>query len=51
MLQVPGTTTTLGDAVLSSRDLFLQRWWAWIGFAVLAGYAVIFNIATLVALT
>ncbi len=42
VLQAPGLSTTLGEAVLTSRDLFLQRWWTWIGMGVLIGYFIIF---------
>ena len=43
-----GVTQTVGDAVLAQRDLPTQQFWIWVGVAVLAGTAVIFNLLTLV---
>ena len=41
-----GVTQSVGDAVLGQRDLPTQQFWIWVGVAVLAGTAVIFNLLT-----
>lgn len=47
-----GTTITqrLGDAVLTSRSLFTDRYWTWIGMAALVFYWVAFNFISMLAL-
>ncbi|XP_047147104.1 pleiotropic drug resistance protein 1-like [Vigna umbellata] len=48
---LPNSTTPLGVEVLKSRGFFTEPKWYWIGVGALFGYAVVFNIAYILALT
>ncbi|GAB2300384.1 ABC transporter G member 32 [Dionaea muscipula] len=44
-------SSRLGDTVLRSRSLFLEKHWYWVGVGVLLGYTILFNILFTVFLT
>ncbi|XP_019424860.1 PREDICTED: ABC transporter G family member 39-like [Lupinus angustifolius] len=43
--------TTIGKAILKSRGFYTQGYWYWIGIGALLGFAVLFNLIFIVALT
>ena len=41
----------MGLAVLETRGLFTEQWWRWLSIGVLIAYAIVLNIAVLLAQT
>ncbi|QCD97794.1 ATP-binding cassette [Vigna unguiculata] len=48
---LPNSTTPLGVEVLKSRGFFTEPKWYWIGVGALFGYAIVFNITYILALS
>ncbi|KAI3868276.1 hypothetical protein MKX03_000187, partial [Papaver bracteatum] len=48
---LPGTTDTLGEAIIKSRGFFADPSWYWIGVGALLGYVILFNLLFTLALT
>ncbi len=44
-------TISIGDATLATYGVQTGYWWVWLGIGVLAGYAILFNVITTLALT
>jgi len=42
---------TIGDATLATFGIQTGYWWVWLGIGVLAGYAILFNVITMLAFT
>ncbi|KAL0035494.1 hypothetical protein WJX77_008879 [Trebouxia sp. C0004] len=42
---------TIGDATLATFGVQTGYWWVWLGIGVLAGYAILFNVITMLAFT
>lgn len=49
--QTPYGDSTVGLTVLNGRGLFTADWWRWLSIGALLGFAILFNIAVLVAQT
>ncbi|CAL8462536.1 g2069 [Coccomyxa elongata] len=49
--QSPYGDSTVGLTVLNGRGLFTADWWRWLSIGALLGFAILFNIAVLVAQT
>lgn len=43
--------TTVGEALLKSRSLFVHGYWFWISVGALVGFSLVFNICFIAALT
>lgn len=48
---LPNSTVALGVAALKSHGVFPHEYWYWIGVGAMAGFALVFNIFYVVALT
>ncbi|XP_009343426.2 pleiotropic drug resistance protein 1 [Pyrus x bretschneideri] len=48
---LPNSTVALGVAALKSHGVFPHEYWYWIGVGAMAGFALLFNIFYIVALT
>ena len=46
-----GSGASVGITVLQNRGLFTEGWWRWLSVGVLVAYAVVLNIAVLLAQT
>ncbi|KAL0038217.1 hypothetical protein WJX79_008741 [Trebouxia sp. C0005] len=42
---------TIGEATLATFGIQTGYWWVWLGIGVLAGYAILFNVITMLAFT
>ena len=42
---------TIGDATLATFGVQTGYWWVWLGIGMLAGYAILFNVITMLAFT